>query len=107
MPAVVTALAVTGCITHRIDWDSRVGTYTFDQAVAEFGPPDKQAKLSNGQLVAEWISRYYHGGTAMVGAGFYGNPGEVGVVQSAPTYDESELRLTFTTNNVLSAWSKD
>ncbi len=48
---------LTGCATNRIDWASRVGTYNYDQALLEFGPPEKQAKLQNGTLVAEWLTR--------------------------------------------------
>ena len=47
--ALATVLMV-GCKTTKpIDWNSRVGTYTFDQAVTELGPPDKQATLSDGK----------------------------------------------------------
>ena len=103
---IVLAILFAGCATHRIDWNSRIGNYTFDQAVTELGPPDKQAKLSDGSLVTEWVSRYYNGGTAVVGAGYYGYPGGVGVVSTPPSYYESKLRLTFGTNHVLTAWSK-
>jgi len=96
-----------GCATHRIDWNSRIGNYTYDQAVTDLGPPDKQAKLTDGRLVAEWISRYYNGGTAIVGGGYYGYPGPVGVIQTPPSYFESSLRLTFGTNHLLTAWSKN
>jgi carbon starvation protein CstA len=101
-------LFVAGCATTRVDWDARVGTFTYDQAVEELGPPDKQAKLTNNQTVAEWISRYSTGGAVSIGTGIYG--GGVGggyVIQPAPTYRESKLRLTFGTNNVLSAWSRN
>ena|ERR1035437_8981485 len=102
------AILFAGCATHRIDWGSRLGNYTFDQAVTEFGPPDKQAKLSDGKTIAEWITRYNNGGTMMVGSGFYGRPGGVGFVQTTgPSYYESKLRLTFNTNNILAAWSKN
>lgn len=103
---LVLAMVAVGCATHRIDWNSRIGNYTFDQAITEFGPPDKQAHMSDGRLVAEWVSRYSGGGTAVVGAGFYGYPGGVGVIQTTPSYYESRLRLTFGTNNMLAAWTK-
>lgn len=100
------ALLLAGCATQRIDWNARVGNYTYDQAVVDFGPPDKQARLTDGKIVAEWISRYSGGSTVAFGTGFYGNPGGVGMVQTTPNYYESKLRLTFTTNNVLAAWAK-
>jgi hypothetical protein len=100
------AVLAAGCVTHRIDWNARVGSYTFDQAVTEFGPPDKQAKLSDGTLVAEWITRYSNGGTVAIGTGFYGYPGSVGLVQTTPSYYESRMRLNFNTNNILAAWAR-
>jgi hypothetical protein len=101
------AVVFAGCATS-IDWNSRVGSYTFDQAVAELGPPDKQAKLTTGQVVAEWISRYYNGGsTSVVGTGYYGYRGGTTVIHHPPSYYEDTLRLTFATNHVLTAWSKN
>src|SRR5882724_9750895 len=97
-----TALLFVGCATHRVDWNARVGVYTFDQAVVELGPPDKQQKLTDGMTVTEWISRYSNGSSVSVGTGFYGYPGSVGFVQTTgPSYYENKLHLTFTTNNML------
>ncbi len=105
---VCAAIILAGCATQHVDWNTRIGTFTFDQAVTELGPPDKQAKLSSGQTVAEWISRYNTGSSVTVGTGFYGYPGGVGYVQSiGPNTYESKLRLTFATNNVLAKWSKN
>jgi len=103
---LLAAAILAGCATNRVDWNARVGAYTFDQAVTEFGPPDKQARLTDGKLVAEWINRYYNGSTVTVGTGFYGYPGGVGFVQTTPNYYESKLRLMFSTNNVLMSWAK-
>lgn len=104
---LVAAVLLAGCATQRVNWNARVGHYTFDQAVMDYGPPDKQAKLSDGRRVAEWISRYYNGSSIAVGTGFWGYPGSVGIVQTTPNYYESKLRLTFTTNNFLAGWSKN
>jgi hypothetical protein len=57
LPAVTLAFLLAGCATQKIDWASRVGNYTFDQAVLELGPPDKQARLEDGTIVAEWLTR--------------------------------------------------
>ena len=51
------ALMLTGCATNKIDWNTRVGNYTFDDAVAELGVPDRQATLTDGSIVAEWLQR--------------------------------------------------
>jgi hypothetical protein len=50
------AVLFFGCATNRVDWQSRVGNYTFDQAVLEMGPPDKVADLKDGTKVAEWLT---------------------------------------------------
>lgn len=51
-------LAMAGCVTRpKIDWGSRVGAYTYDQAIIDLGPPDKSAKLSDGTVVAEWMTQ--------------------------------------------------
>ena len=57
-PALMLAmLLLAGCVTPQIDWKARVGNYTYDQAVVELGPPDKYAKLTDGTVVAEWLTR--------------------------------------------------
>lgn len=54
--AALLAGLTTACQTvPPIDWDARVGGYTFDDAVKELGPPDKSATLSDGTRVAEWV----------------------------------------------------
>jgi hypothetical protein len=104
---LLAALAVAAGCAHRINWSARVGTYTYDQAIIDLGPPDKTAKLTTGQTVAEWITRYGYGGaTTVVGGGYYGDPVGVGVIQSPSVYRESKLRLTFSTNNILTGWVK-
>lgn len=57
LTAVMMIFILAGCATQKIDWAGRIGNYTFDQAVLELGPPDKQARLENGTLVAEWLTR--------------------------------------------------
>ena len=106
--ALLATLVFAGCATGpKIDWTARIGHFTYDQAVLELGPPDKEAKLDSGIIVANWITRRgytYATGGAMV----YGNyPGTV-VVPSynqgySPTYF---LRLTFGADGKLTEWKK-
>ncbi len=100
---------IAGCATTKpIDLNSRVGTYTFDQAVTELGPPDKQAALSDGKIVASWITHRYGGTSFSVGTGFYGGNTGIGVGQTVGTgYPDRVLTLTFGTNYLLTAWSKN
>lgn len=110
LAALVAALFVSGCATARVDWNSRIGHYTFDQAVIDLGPPDKQARLSDGRNVAEWVTRSQTGGSVSVGTGLYNSsyPYGMSVLQNTgPTYYERKLRLTFTPENILSTWSRN
>lgn len=65
LSAVFSLLALTvilvGCATTKIDWNSRIGQYTYDEAIAELGVPDRHAQLTDGSIVAEWLRR--RGGT--------------------------------------------
>jgi hypothetical protein len=45
-------------------------------------------------------------GTGFYGGGMGGAGVGVGMMQTTPTYRESSLRLTFSTNHVLTAWSR-
>jgi hypothetical protein len=100
------AIALAGCVTPRIDWSARLGHYTYDQAVKDFGPPDKDAKLSDGTLVAEWLTQ--RGGMIVQPEGFYPTPyGLAGPLPPTP-YSETPtpsyyLRLTFAPNGTLEA----
>src|SRR5262245_10702323 len=50
-----------GCATTpKIDWNSRIGNYTYDQAVLEMGPPDRSATLTDGTKVVEWLTARGH-----------------------------------------------
>lgn len=96
-------------LVTKVDWDSRIGSYTFDQAVAEMGPPDKIATLSEGQTIADWVTRNHGGGVSFgVGTGFSSGSTGVGVGQSVGTgYADKVLRLTFDKEKKLISWSKN
>ncbi|MCU0786722.1 MAG: hypothetical protein MUC91_00790 [Verrucomicrobia bacterium] len=54
---VVAALTLIGCTTtSSAKWDDRVGTYTWDEAVAELGEPTRVSNLAGGVKVGEWIT---------------------------------------------------
>ena len=97
--AVFLCALAAGCATTQIDWNSRVGHYTYDQAVLELGPPDKLAQLQDGTKVAEWlVSRGYSHGDV---TGFQGMHWQQ--YEQMPSPDRY-LRLTFTPSGQLSAW---
>jgi len=103
-------MLLTGCATQKIDWAGRTGNYTLDQAVIEFGPPDKQARLQDGTVVAEWLTRRGYRQAYPMG-GYYGywSPWNCGPFY--PTYIDSYspdyfLRLTFGPDGKLKTWKK-
>jgi hypothetical protein len=104
---------LAGCAsTPKVDWNSRVGNFTYDQAVAELGPPDKSTKLSDGSTVADWITRKSSGLSLGLGTGYssYGGSSAVGtgVGVAAPVGGNGVhiLRLTFGPDGILKQWSK-
>lgn len=100
-------LLLAGCATQKVDWASRVDNYSYDQAILEIGPPDKQARLEDGTIVAEWLTRrgYAYSSPAF---GYYPwsyyGPHYPGYVDSyTPDYF---LRLTFGPDGKLRSWRK-
>ncbi len=46
-----------GCATsQRAEWNTRVGNLTFEQAVTELGPPNKTNSVTDGGLIAQWVT---------------------------------------------------
>lgn len=97
-----------GCQTAKVDWNARIGNYTYDQAVLELGPPDKQATLDDGVTVTEWLAqRGYTQSYISPGyySGYYGpyyGPVFGSVVQN--TTPSLMLRLIFAPDRKLLAW---
>jgi len=104
---------LTGCASTKIDWNNRIGNYTYDQAVMELGPPDKYAKLTDGTVVAEWMTRRgYSGGSVGFMYG-YGYPYHGYPYYLYPPYYMAEppspsyfIRLTFGPDGKLQAYKR-
>jgi len=91
----------SGCVSPRIDWDSRVGSYTYDEAVLEMGPPDKEAVLEDGRRVCEWLTTK-GGSVATTPYGGYPYMGSYVVSESPDLF----TRLIFTPEKRLESWKK-
>jgi hypothetical protein len=113
---LVSLLLLAGCTTGDplaksplVNWDNRVGNYTYNLALVDLGTPARSATLPDGTVVADWITRRSTPGTLGLGtrAGF-----------EPPTFWESSvpsrmvptpnyhLRLTFGRDQKLTAWEK-
>ena len=95
----VTLLLAMGCATRRIDWPSRVGQYTYDEAVLELGPPENSAQLSDGRRVGDWLTAR---GRSTGGSFFIGRSGIVHHMPDAEGPDYY-MRLTFDPEGRLTA----
>lgn len=103
--ACILLLGTTGCATRNtVDWDSRIGHYTYDKAVLELGPPDKSATLSDGSTVAEWLTHRGYSHSTTFYSGYGHGPTMYRVTEPAgPQY---YLRLTFGPDKTLQDWQK-
>jgi hypothetical protein len=102
----IVGIILAGCATQNGDWNRRVGNFTYQQAVNEFGPPAKQETLADGRITVEWVSRYNVSATSPeMDSNFYEHSASLDHTDDATR--EGKLRLTFSTNNVLTSWSKD
>lgn len=106
---VMTALFIAGCASKpKVDWDSRVGNFTYDQAVVELGPPDREATTSDGKKVVDWVVGRSGGGGFSFGVGGFSGPVGVGVSKSTgPGPHDKILRLTFGQDGKLLNWSRN
>lgn len=105
---VFLALLFVGCASKpKVDWDSRIGNFSYDQAVLELGPPAGQSRLDDGTLVADWFLSHGSQFSFGVGTGFYGPSAGVGVGQSVTTMQPGNyLRLVFGPDGNLRQWQK-
>jgi hypothetical protein len=107
---VILALAIallTGCATPSpVDWASRVGHYSYNQAISEFGLPSRQSRLSDGKVVSKWFVQPPVGPRFNSGMSYYGSNGFGAGQTPGGGYNNQMLQLTFDTNGTLIAWSK-
>lgn len=109
-------LIFAGCASHpkgnpgAIDWNSRMGSYTYGQAVAELGNPSATGESSSGRF-AEWIikrSPQMSFGFG-VGTGMFGSHRSVGAgvgTEITPRPSGEYLHLEFDTAGQLKEWRK-
>ena len=107
LAAISTLLLVApSCTTKpKVDWNSRVGSFTYDQAVVELGPPDRMTEISEGRKVADWVTGRTSSPRLSFGVGSYGGKGGVGVgTGTGGDPSEKILRLTFDKDGKLVQW---
>ena len=53
--APVLVVLAAGCASDRVNWDSRIGSYTYAEAVKQYGQPNEVDPLPEGGRVAYWV----------------------------------------------------
>ena len=113
---IVLALLAGGCASGTkatvkdIDWGSRIGTYTYEEALAELGEPDVIGQSSEGKI-AEWVLQ--RSPNVSFGLGFgggsFGRHTSTGVgvgTSVSPPPSGEYLHLRFDKDGKLAEWTK-
>lgn len=97
----LTVLPIACTSVPKVDWDSRVGSYTFDVAVKDMGPPEKSAALADGTRVADWLALRGRNNS------IYHSFPDGRVVRTEGVRDPDQLlRLTFAPDGKLKEWKR-
>ena len=108
---LVVLVVFVGCATtQRTDWPARIGQYSYDDSVKEYGPPLRKESTTDGTTVAEWLlhrGQVYSTPTPTFGMGYWGRWGWAGggavSVNSTPDH---YLLLQFGPDGRLSKWKR-
>jgi len=113
---IVGALLAASCAygtkaaVKDIDWGSCIGTYTYEEALAELGEPDVIGQSSEG-MIAEWV--LWRSPALSIGLGFgsgsYGHHTSTGVgvgTSVSPPPSGEYLHLRFDKDGKLAEWTK-
>ena len=113
--SAVLSLVIFGCASHpkidpNINWNERIGNYTYDQALAELGKPAVVAETSEGRY-ADWVIKRSPNVSFGIGVGggtygsHVGTGVGVGTSVSPPPHGEY-LHLAFDPQGLLRSWSR-
>ncbi len=99
----------SGCVT-RPNWNQRIGTYTYPEAVKELGSQGSATTYPDGVMVVEWLVE--KAPRNEIGFGVEGDPaGPSTVFQNksglTPNTFDHYLRLTFGSDGKLRKWSRE
>ncbi len=112
---IVIVLLAGGCVSgtrvpaRGIDWGSRIGTYTFQDALSELGEPTAMGESREGKF-AEWVLQQNPGVSFGFGfgGGSYGHHSSSGGGVGATVYPSPGgefLRLRFDQNGKLAEYT--
>jgi hypothetical protein len=100
-----------GCATtSRTDWPARIGQYSYDDSVKEYGPPLRKESTTDGTVVAEWLmhrGQVYSTPTPAFGMAYWGQWGwSGGGAVSVNSTPDQYLQLQFGPDGRLTTWKR-
>ena len=103
------SLFLAGCATTTTaNWDQRVGSLTYEQAVAELGEPMGDMKKTDGTREVTWLvergSPQTVGSSGMGGDPAYHASGTPPLRSEFPSRPERYLHLYFGSDGLLKSW---
>lgn len=109
LACLVTVSFLLGCVAPAsVNWDQRIGTYTWDEAVTEFGPPTRVTDETGGVKAAEWIRPRMQVEPVAPPPPTYERGEPVDPAQSyGTTAPDKILKLSFTPDGKLMDWKRN
>ncbi len=108
VPTLLVVGLLMGCSTASVNWDKRVGVYSWQDALTELGPPARVADLAGGVKAAEWITPRT---TGLPTAASTHSSLRAASIDASPNYGNTApdkvLRLSFTPDGKLIDWDRN
>ena len=100
-------LFLAGCsTTPKINWNERIGTFSWNDALAELGQPNRVTELEGGVKSAEWVTTRGLKGPTQAQAPIYAGGEIVNPDQTSGwNAPDKVLRLMFTPDGKLFDWN--
>lgn len=101
---IIGLLAGCGTTSPLVNWNQRVGHYSYDLALVDLGTPVRSTTLSDGSVVADWRTQRSTLGSGRP-AGYATQVSlDDPMPEATPPLPNEYLRLTFGPDQQLTGW---
>lgn len=101
---VLILLAACSTTSPLVDWNRRIGHYSYDLALEDLGVPVRSTTLTDGSIVADWRTRRSTPGFVDQVGYITSVASESPIPNYAPPVPNQYLRLTFGPDQQLTGW---
>jgi hypothetical protein len=100
---------ITGCsTTSSVNWEKQIGIYSWDDALADMGPPDQVTDQPGGIKMATWAKQRSVGITLAADAPSYVRGESISANQTFGSAAPAKvLQLSFTPDGKLFDWDRN